>query len=92
VKKIKVGIDTTDHTFHQSNTGGGMRCGNCLKSFKSFLQLKAHKANEHGEQNEFSHYTQKEMSRGERQSRRKERLYISEEKLKEEISKFKQTR
>lgn len=65
---------------------GGMRCGKCLKEFKSWLRLKKHKADAHGELNEFSKGV--DMSLTNRKSLQKERLKISEEALKEEISKL----
>jgi len=68
------------------NTGLGMKCGQCLKSFKSYLRLKKHLADYHGADNEFSRGI--DMSRTNRESQRKERLNVSEEKLKEEISKL----
>lgn len=85
------GIYTTSSTViphHLTNTGKGMRCGYCLKSFKSYLQLKAHLANSHGVQNEFTKYSTNEMSRTNRESLRKEKLRINEESLKDEISRL----
>ena len=68
------------------NTGTGMRCGECLKTFKSYLRLKKHLADFHGAQNEF---TKMDMSLTNRESLRKERLHLSEEALKLEIEKIK---
>jgi len=62
----------------------GLTCGTCLASFKSYLQLQHHKANEHGERNQMSRFTRSDI-----ESQRKENLTISEEKLKEEISRWK---
>jgi len=67
-------------------TGGGMRCGSCLKTFKSFLRLKKHMADQHGAINEFSRG--EDMSLTNRKSLQKERLKINEESLKEEISRI----
>lgn len=89
MKFLKTDLATTDATpvpHHIENTGGGMRCGNCLKPFKSYLRLKKHMADQHGVQNEF---TKMDMSRTNRESLRKERLYANEEKLKLEIEKIK---
>lgn len=89
MKQIKTGLATTNASLvphHSDNTGGGMRCGQCLKSFKSYLRLKKHMADQHGVQNEF---TKIDMSRTNRESLRKERLYANEEKLKLEIEKIK---
>jgi len=66
--------------------GGGMACGTCQKRFKSFLRLKKHMADEHGWQNEFSKGV--DMSLTNRKSVQKENLKISEEALKDEISKL----
>jgi len=74
------------------NTGAGMRCGKCLKSFKSFLRMKAHMANQHGVQNEFTKYSTNEMSLTNRLSRQKENLKVNEEALKDEISKLRYRR
>ena len=68
------------------NAGLGMKCGQCLKSFKSYLTLKKHMADFHAENNEFSRGM--DMSRTNRESQRKERLNVSEEKFKKEISKL----
>lgn len=62
---------------------GGLRCGRCLETFKSYLRLQHHKANVHGEKNQMSRFTRSDI-----ESKRKENLNISEEKLKEEISKW----
>lgn len=69
-----------------ANPGGGMRCGICLKEFKSFLRLKKHQADQHGFQNEFSKGV--DMSLTNRKSIQKEQLHVSEEALKDEISKL----
>ena len=85
-----VGLATTNANLvphHVDNTGGGMRCGQCLKPFKSYLRLKKHMADYHGAINEFSKGI--DMSRTNRESLRKERLEVSEEKLKLEIEKIK---
>ena len=86
------GTYTTDANIPglEKNTGKGMRCGQCLKSFKSYLQLKAHQANSHGQLNEFTKYSTNEMSRTNRESLRKEKLHINEEALKDEISRIRQ--
>jgi len=68
---------------------GGIRCGSCLKEFKSWLRMKKHMADEHGEINEF---TKMDMSLTNRKSLQKERLRISEEALKDEISKLRSRR
>jgi hypothetical protein len=68
-----------------ANTGNGIRCF-CLKTFKSWLRLKKHQADEHGFQNEFSKGV--DMSLTNRKSIQKEQLNISEEALKDEISKL----
>jgi len=65
--------------------GGGMACGQCQKRFKSFLRLKKHMADQHGWDNEFSRGV--DMSLRNRKSVQKEQLHISEEALKDEISK-----
>jgi len=72
------------------NTGLGMKCGQCLKSFKSYLRLKKHMADFHGADNEFSRGI--DMSRTNRESLRKERLEFNEEALKDEISRLKNRR
>jgi len=61
----------------------GLRCGSCLETFKSYLRLQHHKANVHGEKNQMSRYTKADL-----ESQRKENLKISEEKLKQEISRW----
>jgi len=71
-----------------SQAGKGIRCGECLKNFKSWLRLKKHQADFHGAQNEFTKYTTNEMSLTGRKSVQKENLHISEEALKDEISKL----
>lgn len=71
-----------------ANTGKGIRCGPCMKSFKSWLRLKKHQADFHGAQNEFTRYSTNEMSLTGRKSQQKENLHISEEALKDEISKL----
>jgi len=84
------GLATTKENIiphHKENVGGGMRCGQCLKPFKSYLRLKKHMADVHGAINEFSKGI--DMSRTNRESLRKERLEVSEEKLKQEIEKIK---
>lgn len=68
------------------NTGAGMRCGSCLKSFKSYLRLQAHLTNAHGQKTQFSRFSTNEMSKTNRNSVRKENLKINEEALKDEIS------
>ena len=64
-------------------SGGGLRCGMCLETFKSYLRLQHHKANIHGEKNQMSRWT-----KGDIESKRKENLTIAEERLKEAISKY----
>lgn len=61
----------------------GLRCGSCLETFKSYLRLQHHKANVHGERNQMSRFTKSDI-----ESQRKENLNISEEKLKEAISRL----
>lgn len=73
---------------HIPSSGGGIKCGKCLKEFKSWLRLKKHKADEHGEINEFTKYSTNAMSKANRNSIRKENLHINEEALKEEISRL----
>lgn len=63
-----------------------MKCGSCLIDFNSYLKLQLHKAQVHGEKNQMSRYASVKEFQG--ASSQKEQLAIAEEKLKEEISKF----
>jgi len=69
---------------------GGIRCGTCLKEFKSWLRMKKHMADIHGANNEFSRGV--DMSLTNRKSLQKESLRISEEALKDEISRLRNRR
>jgi len=60
-----------------------MKCGACLKEFKSYLRLQHHKADVHGEQNQMSRWSKNDL-----ESQRKTNLAAAEEKLKQEISRW----
>lgn len=63
-----------------------MKCGACLKDFKSYLKLQLHKAQVHGEKNQMSRYSS--VKDYQSSTDRKDALSAAEERLKEEISRY----
>jgi len=63
-----------------------MKCGKCLLEFKSYLRLQYHKAKEHGEKNQTSHLSS--IQEYNSPTDRKDRLAEAEERLKDEISRW----
>ena len=64
-----------------------LRCGKCLADFDSYLKLQFHKAKQHGEKNQMSKYASVKNYH-QSNNNQKEKLALAEERLKEEISRY----
>jgi hypothetical protein len=67
-----------------------VKCGHCLTDYKSFLQLQLHKSQVHGEKNQMSRYNSIKEFQGGRADRQERTNYL-DNKLHEEIKKFKES-